>query len=73
MSQADRVVKYIEDFGSITPIEAFRELGITKLATVVSRLIHKQGYKVKKEKVSTKNRYGEKVWYMKYSEIKKEK
>lgn len=71
MTQEERVVKYVEEFGSITPFDAFRDLGVTKLATVVSRLIHKYGYTVKKEKVHITNRYGEKIWYMKYSELKR--
>ena len=66
MTQVERVLKYIEQFGSITPMEAFRDLGITKLATRISELID-EGYQIKKEWVSSTNRYGEKVRYKKYS------
>ena len=66
MTQGERVIDYIERFGSITPIEAFGDLGITKLATRISEL-RKEGIEFKKEFVKSKNRFGETVHYMKYS------
>lgn len=66
MTQGERIVKYMQDFGSITPMEAFSELGITKLATRVSEL-RREGVKIHKEPVDRKNRYGELVRYMQYS------
>lgn len=66
MNQSDRVIKYIKLFGSITPMDAFRDLGITKLATRISEL-RKDGMEFKKEYIKTKNRFGETVYYMKYS------
>ena len=66
MTQRDRVINYIEQFGEITPIEAFRDLGITKLATRISEMI-KDGIEIEKEFVKSKNRFGETVYYMKYS------
>lgn len=66
MNQGERVIRYMEDFGSISPIEAFRDLGVTKLATRISELI-KDGRKIQKEYVKGENRYGETVYYMRYS------
>ena len=43
MNQKEMVEKYINEFGSIAPLEAIRDLGITKLATVVSDM-KKEGY-----------------------------
>ena len=37
-TQHDRVLKYMEDFGSITTLDAFRDLGITKLTTRISEM-----------------------------------
>ena len=65
MTQHDRIMKYLEDFGSITPMQAFEDLGITKLATRVGELIA-DGKKIKKEMVTGKNRYGDTVHYMRY-------
>lgn len=66
MTQREAIINYIEDFGSITPMQAFADLGITKLATRISEM-RKDGMKFKIEMVSTKNRYGKSVNYAKYS------
>ena len=65
MTQAEQIAKYIEDYGSITPAEAFKDLGVTKLATRISEMI-RDGYRVEKELVTGKNRWGHRVSYMKY-------
>lgn len=31
MTQKERIRKYLDDFGSITPLEALRDLGIMRL------------------------------------------
>ena len=66
MTQKEMIVKYIKDFGSITPMEAFNELGITKLATRVSELIS-DGEKIRKQPEKRLNRYGKKCRYMRYT------
>ena len=38
MTQRELILNYIKDFGSITPLEAFADLGITKLATRISEM-----------------------------------
>ena len=65
-TQAQRIVEYINEFGSITPMQAFADLGITKLATRISEM-QADGMRFDKEIVATKNRFGEKCHYMKYS------
>ena len=67
VNQRERILSYIDDFGSITPMDAFMDLGITKLASRVSELIHKDGIAISKTKEYARNRYGEKVHYMRYS------
>lgn len=66
MTQKEAIIKYITDFGSITPLQAYSDLGITKLATRISEM-RKKGMKFNIEMVSTKNRYGKTVNYAKYS------
>lgn len=66
MTQAERIIEYINEFGSITPMEAFQDLGITKLATRISEM-RKAGIEFNKDYVKSKNRYGEPVMYMRYS------
>ena len=67
MTQKELILRYLRDYGSITPIQAFRDLGITKLATRISEMRRRDGIKFKIETVTGKNRYGKKVSYAKYS------
>lgn len=60
----ERILKYMQDFGSITTFEAFTELGCTRLSEYIRQL--RQDYQVDDEWISTKNRYGESVKYKKY-------
>lgn len=66
MSQAERVIQYIKDFGSITTYDAFVDLGITRLASRIHD-IEKSGVRIKRETVKGKNRYGDDTHYTKYS------
>jgi hypothetical protein len=70
MTQHQAIMDYIDEFGSITPIQAFADLGITKLSTRVGELIC-LGVDIEKTEVKAKNRYGEPTRYMKYSFPKK--
>ena len=66
MSQGRRIIGYLENHPEgITPMEAFNNLRITKLATRVSELIS-EGYRINKEFESHKNSDGEIVRYMRY-------
>ena len=65
MTQHEMIAKYIEDYGSITPFQAFEDLGITKLATRVSEMIA-EGAKIRKVPMKATNRYGEPVTFMRY-------
>ncbi len=64
-TQRDRVLQYIRDFGSINSYQAYADLGITQLATRIYEL-KKRGYEFDKERVKTRNRYGDKTHYDKY-------
>lgn len=66
MTQKQRVRIYIERYGSISPLEAFQDLGITKLATVIGYLKREDGLKVYQRFIKTENRFGETVYYMRY-------
>ena len=66
MTQKELVLQYIQDFGSITPMEAFGDLGITKLATRISEM-RKEGMQFRIEMVKRKNRYGKPVRFARYS------
>jgi hypothetical protein len=65
VTQRDRVLAYIRDFGSITSWQAYEDLGIMQLGTRIFEL-KERGYRFKKEKVTKKNRYGDKCRFDKY-------
>lgn len=64
-TQAQRVLAYMEEFGSITQFEAFN-LGIMRLASRISEL-KKKGYGITCQMVKVENRWGEKCSVKKYS------
>ena len=66
MTQKERIINYIKTYGSITPLDAFRDLGITKLATVISLMKRKNKITFYQNFESAYNRYKEKVSYMRY-------
>lgn len=66
MTQCERVLRHLEDFGSITSAEAISEYGVYRLASRISDL-KKQGVPIEKEMVSGKNRYGEPTSFARYS------
>jgi hypothetical protein len=66
LTQRQAILKYIEDFGSITPMQAYGDLGITKLATRISEM-RADGMEFRIEMVNDKNRYGKPTRYARYS------
>ena len=66
MTQCEKIVEYIREFGSITTMEAFTDLGITRLASRIHDL-QSEGFNIDREIVKGKNRYGETIHYMRYS------
>ncbi len=65
-TQNERILDYIDEFGSITQIEALRDLGVMRLASRISDLKRK-GYNVISTKETVKNRYGEVTHIKRYS------
>ena len=64
-NQQLHILWYIDSFGSITPMEAFNELGITKLATRISEM-RVLGIQFDQDYEGRINRFGKKVRYMRY-------
>lgn len=64
-TQCERIIEYITEFGSITTLEAFKDIGCTRLASRICDLKRK-GYKFDSSFVKGKNRYGETVTYKQY-------
>ena len=66
MTQAERVMEYIGEFGSISSMEAFKDLGITRLAARIADL-ESNGVLFNRKREMVVNRYGEKVYFTRYS------
>ena len=66
MTQCEKVIEYIKQFGSITTMDAFSDLGITRLASRIHDLTN-QGYEFDKKYIHKRNRYGEPIHYLEYS------
>lgn len=64
ITMKDRVYNYMRDFGSITTLEAFRDLGCTRLSEYIRQI--RLECIVADEWVSSKNRYGDKVQFKKF-------
>lgn len=65
MTQCDRILKYMQDFGTITPVQAMHDLGCMRLGARIWDL-RAAGHHISRRMVSSKNRYGEKTIYAEY-------
>lgn len=66
MTQCERIIKYIRDFGSITNREASYELGILNFGARISDL-RRQGIILKATPEKSMNRYNEICTYNRYT------
>lgn len=65
-TQCELILKYLEDFGSISPKEAYEDIGCMRLAARISDL-RKEGYEFDTRMESGKNRWGKVVSWTRYS------
>ena len=73
VTQCKRILDYMTEFGSISTLEAFNDLGVARLASRIHDL-KDQGYNIVSETKSSRNRYGEKTYFKVYrlaEEVKK--
>ena len=65
LTQRDKIIRHLEAFETITPMEAILDYGIMRLASRISEL-RKEGYVIYTEMVHGYNRFDEKTRYAKY-------
>jgi len=65
LTQSMKVLKYMMDFGSITPLDALKDLAVMRLGARIWDL-EKQGFEILHERETAKNRYGENTTYCRY-------
>jgi hypothetical protein len=65
VTQCQRILDYMEQFGSISTLDAFRDLGVARLASRIHDLKH-MGYNIVSETKQHKNRFGENTCFKVY-------
>lgn len=63
--QTERIVEYMEKFGSISQLEAVRDIGCYRLSARIADL-KAEGYEIEDDFESSKNRFGEAVSFKRY-------
>ena len=64
-NQEQRILKYIEDHGSITALDAMRDIGVMRLSSRISEM-RRKGINIQKRKEQTETRYGERYNIVRY-------
>ncbi len=70
-NQCSKILRHMQDYGSITQAEAVTEYGCYRLAARIADL-RKQGYGISSRTETTNNRYGDTVRFARYSLTKQE-
>lgn len=65
LTQCDRILRHMKDYGSIDPMVAIKEYGCMRLASRIADL-KGQGYEIVAERTKGENRYGEATSYCVY-------
>ena len=65
LTQCDMILRHLQDFGSISSLEAIGEYGILRLASRINDL-RKRGYAITSTTKTVKNRYNETTHYSVY-------
>lgn len=65
MTQAEKILRHIDTYGSITAYEAMSEYGIMRLASRISDL-KKEGVDIVSVTERSRNRFGEPIHYARY-------
>ena len=66
MTQCEAIKEYMKNCGSISQMEAARDIGCLRLSERI-RELQAQGVKIRKMKECCSTRTGKKSWYTRYS------
>lgn len=66
LSKTDRVLKHLQEKGSITSWEAIKEFGATRLSAIIFNLRHGRKLNIKTIPFEFEDRFGYKSSYAKY-------
>lgn len=65
MTQTERILQHMKEYGSITSQEAMQWYGVFRLASRIADL-RQAGVKIEKRIVKGKNKYGESIHFAEY-------
>ena len=65
MTQKQMILQYMQDTGSITPLDALREFGCMRLGARIFDL-RKTGLEIRRVMEQRENRYGKRVSFARY-------
>ena len=65
MTQNELILEYLDQFGSITPLEAMRDLGVMRLSARIADL-KEEGHSIITDMATVENRFGEKTRVVRY-------
>ena len=68
LNQKQKVIRHLHQYKSITPLDAFNDYGIMRLAAVIFNL-KEEGYNINSKTKTSLNRFGEKVNFSEYKII----
>tara|TARA_R100001460_G_scaffold7790_3_gene19576 strand:- start:3315 stop:3548 length:234 start_codon:yes stop_codon:yes gene_type:complete len=66
MTQKDKVLRHLENYGTITPLDAFRDYAIMRLSSIIF-ILRDEGYNIKSDTEKSINRFGEPCKYARYT------
>lgn len=65
IKQTENILRFMQDYGEITPMDALREFGCMRLAARISDL-RRDGHQITSRIVHDINRYGQRTHYAAY-------
>jgi len=65
LTQKQKILRHLKEIGEITPLQAFFDYSIMRLAAIIF-LLKDEGYDIETTILKSKNKFGEPVRYAKY-------
>ena len=65
LNQKQKVLRHLKEIGAITPVQAFFDYSIMRLAAVIFDL-KEDGYNIKTTILKSENKFGDKISYGQY-------
>jgi len=69
LTQKEKVLRHLQEVGALTPVQAFFDYSIMRLATRIFEL-KEDGYDIETIMLKSENKFGEPVRYAQYKLIK---